>query len=431
MKIQIPYKPRSGQAQLHTELAKHRWAVVVCHRRWGKTVMAINHLLRDAIMCQRERPRFHYISPTYRQAKMISWDYVKEFAGKIPGVKFNETELRCDLPNGARITLLGGDDPSRLRGIYSDGVVMDEVADMPESVFPEVIRPALADRGGYAIFIGTPRGHNAFFDLWQLAQSEDDWYSAMFKASETNILAEEELLAAKGAMTSEQYDQEFECSFIAAVPGAIFGKEIQKIEEKGQVCHVPYNPALRVDTHFDLGVSDATSIWFTQLAGKGAVHVIDFFENRGEGLPFYARILDEKGYLYGTHHAPHDIEVREMGSGKSRREIAYDLGINFRVVPKLPLEDGLHAGKLMIPRCWFDRENCAKGLEALRFYHRKYDERNRTFRTSVTHDWSSHAADAFRYAAIALRDDNRSGTPPQNFAHSSYNPLENNHRASL
>ena len=386
--------------------------------------MAINHLLRDAIMCQRNRPRFHYISPTYRQAKLISWDYVHEFAGKIPGVKFNETELRCDLPNGARITLLGGDDPSRIRGIYSDGVVMDEVADMPESVFPEVIRPALADRGGYAIFIGTPRGHNAFWDLWQLAQSEDGWYRAMYKASETNILAEEELAAARGAMTREQYEQEFECSFIAAVPGAIFGRELQKIEEKGQICHVPYDPGLRVDTHFDLGISDATSIWWTQSAGKGAIHVIDFFEARGEGLPFYARILDGRGYLYGTHHAPHDIEVREMGSGKSRREIAYDLGINFRVVPKLPLEDGLHAAKLMIPRCWFDRENCDKGLEALRFYHRKYDERNRTFRTSVTHDWSSHSADAFRYASIALRDNDRSGPPPQSFANNLYNPLE-------
>ena len=424
MKIAIPYTPRPGQAQLHAELAKHRWAVVVCHRRWGKTVMAINHLLRDAIMCQRSRPRFHYISPTYRQAKMISWDYVHEFAGKIPGVKFNETELRCDLPNGARITLLGGDDPSRLRGIYSDGCALDEIADMPESVFPEVIRPALADRGGYAIFIGTPRGHNAFWDLWRLAQTEKGWYRAMFKASETDILAEEELEAARSAMTQEQYEQEFECSFIAAVPGAIFGKEIQKIEEKGQICHVPYDPGLRVDTHFDLGVSDATSIWFTQSAGKGAIHVIDYFEARGEGLPFYARVLDEKGYLYGTHHAPHDIEVREMGSGKSRREIAYDLGINFRVVPKLPLEDGLHAAKLMISRCWFDRENCDKGLEALRFYHRKYDERNRTFRTSVTHDWSSHAADAFRYASIALRDNDRSGTPPQNFANNAYNPLE-------
>jgi hypothetical protein len=307
---------------------------------------------------------------------------------------------------------------------------MDEVADMPETVFPEVIRPALSDRGAegglppYAIFIGTPRGHNAFFDLWQLAHTEPGWFRKMYKASETSIIDEEELQAARGAMSPEQYDAEFECSFLAAVPGAIFGRELQKIEEKGQICHVPYDAGLRVDTHFDLGVADATSVWFTQSAGKGAIHVIDYFEARGEGLPFYARMLDEKGYLYGTHHAPHDIAVRELGTGKSRREIAYDLGINFRVVPKLPIEDGLHAAKLMIPRCWFDRENCAKGLEALRFYHRKYDERNRTFRTSVTHDWSSHSADAFRYASIALRDNDRGGPPPQNFANNSYNPLE-------
>ena len=263
MQISIPYTPRPLQAQLHKELTSHRWAVVVCHRRWGKTVMAINHLLRDAILCQKQSPRFHYIAPTYRMAKMVSWDYVHQFAGGIPGVKFNETELRCDLPNGSRVSLLGGEDPSRLRGIYSDGVVMDEVADMPESVFPEVIRPALADRGGYAIFIGTPRGHNAFYDLWQMANEEPDWYRSMFKASETDILAVEELAAARGAMTPEQYDQEFECSFIAAVPGAIFGKEIQTLEEKGQITHVPYDAALRVDTHWDLGIGDATSVWFT------------------------------------------------------------------------------------------------------------------------------------------------------------------------
>ena len=424
MQISIPYTPRPLQAQLHKELTSHRWAVVVCHRRWGKTVMAINHLLRDAILCQKQSPRFHYIAPTYRMAKMVSWDYVHQFAGGIPGVKFNETELRCDLPNGSRVSLLGGEDPSRLRGIYSDGVVMDEVADMPESVFPEVIRPALADRGGYAIFIGTPRGHNAFYDLWQMANEEPDWYRSMFKASETDILAVEELAAARGAMTPEQYDQEFECSFIAAVPGAIFGKEIQTLEEKGQITHVPYDAALRVDTHWDLGIGDATSVWFTQSAGRGAIHVIDFFEARSEGLPFYARILDEKGYLYGKHNAPHDIEVREMGTGKSRRETAWDLGINFRVVPKLPLEDGIHAGKMLIPRAWFDKENCKQGLEALRFYHRAYDERNRTYRTSPKHDWSSHAADAWRYAAVGMRDNNHEGKAPQILAHAAYNPLQ-------
>ena len=344
-KITIPYTPRSGQAKLHRDLAKHRWSVVVCHRRWGKTVAAINHLLRDAIMCTKQAPRFHYLAPSFRMAKQVSWDYVHQFAGGIPGVKFNETELRCDLPNGARLTLLGGEDPSRLRGIYSDGIVIDETADIPESVFPEVIRPALADRNGYAIFIGTPRGHNLFYDYWTLARDEPGWYRAMFKASETGILAEEELQAARGAMTPEQYEQEFECSFIAAVPGAIFGKEIQAIEEQGQITHVPHDPALRVDTHWDLGVGDSTSIWFTQSAGRGALHVIDYFEARGEGLPFYAKVLDERNYLYGTHNAPHDIEVRELGSGKSRREPAWDLGINFRVLPKLPLEDGLHAGQ--------------------------------------------------------------------------------------
>ena len=208
------------------------------------------------------------------------------------------------------------------------------------------------------------------------------------------------------------------------MPGAIFGKEIQAIEEQGQITHVPHDPALRVDTHWDLGVGDSTSIWFTQSAGRGALHVIDYFEARGEGLPFYAKVLDERNYLYGTHNAPHDIEVRELGSGKSRRETAWDLGINFRVLPKLPLEDGLHAGKLLIPRAWFDRENCKQGLEALRFYHRKYDERNRTFRTSVVHSWASHAADAWRYCAIAQRESPNNGTPPQRTAHAAYNPLQ-------
>jgi len=162
MNIEIPYTPRPLQAKLHAELSEKRWAVVVMHRRAGKTVMAINHLLRDAILCDRPNPRFFYIAPTYRQAKQISFDYIKQFAGKIPMVRFHETELRCDLPNGARIQLLGSENPASLRGIYADGVVLDEMADMPESLFPEVIRPALSDRKGYAIFIGTPRGHNAF-----------------------------------------------------------------------------------------------------------------------------------------------------------------------------------------------------------------------------------------------------------------------------
>lgn len=423
MHIEIPYSPRPLQQGLHNALSEKRWGVVVCHRRFGKTVMAINHLLRDAILCSNPNPRYAYIAPTYRQAKAVSWDYLKQFAGSIPMVRFHETELRCDLPNGARIQLLGSENPDSLRGIYLDGVCLDEMADMPESLFPEVIRPALSDRKGWALFIGTPRGHNSFFELYSAAESQDDWHTALYKASETGILDEEELDAAKSMMSNDQYSQEYECSWVANVPGAVFGAELEDLHEGGRITSVPYDPSVKVDTFFDLGVGDSTSIWFVQQVGQ-AVHVIDFYENRGEGLPHYVKVLQEKGYVYGDHNAPHDIEVRELSTGRSRRETAYDLGINFRVVPKLPLEDGIHAAKMLLPRCWFDKDLCKPGLEALRHYHRAYNERLRSFRNTPVHDWSSHASDSFRYCAIGLKKNRGMGhRPAQQKAMNDYNPF--------
>jgi len=420
--IKMPYNPRPLQARLHDQMQAKRWGVVVCHRRFGKTVWAINHILRDAFLNTKRAPRYAYMAPTYRQAKNVAWDYLKQFAGPIPGVKFHETELRCDLPNGARISLLGAENPDSLRGIYLDGCVMDEVADMPESVFPQVLRPALSDRGGWCVFVGTPKGHNAFYELYEQAQAEEDWLAAIYKASETGILASDELVAAQRMMSSDQYAQEFECSWNANVPGAIYGKELEASLADGRVANVPYDPAARVDTWWDLGVGDSTAIWFTQSVGR-AIHVIDYYEARGEGLPHYCSILSNRRYLYGTHNAPHDIEVRELGTGKSRREIAYDLGLNFRVVPKLPIEDGIHAAQMLIPRLWFDRELCKHGLEALRQYHRAYNERTRSFRASPVHDWSSHAADAFRYLAVGLREARDSVRPPQREAVMAYDPF--------
>jgi len=394
----------------------------VCHRRFGKTVWAINHILRAALMCEKNNPRLAYMAPTYRQAKNVAWDYIKEYAGKIPGVRFHETELRCDLPTGARISLLGAENPDSLRGIYLDGCVMDEVADMPENVFPEVLRPALSDRKGFCIFLGTPKGHNAFYEKYEEAVANDDWLAAVYKASETGILDQEELDAAKVMMSSDQYAQEFECSWNANVPGAIYGKELEEAQADGRVTNVPYNPASRVDTFWDLGIGDSTSIWFTQNVGR-AVHVIDYYEARGEGLPHYCKVLSSKNYLYGEHNAPHDIEVRELGTGKSRREIAWDLGLNFRVVPKLPIEDGIHAAQMLIPRLYFDREKCKHGLECLRQYHRAYNERTRSFRATPVHDFSSHAADAFRYLAVGLREEGRGVKAPQRQAVMDYDPF--------
>lgn len=423
MKIEIPYTPRPLQAKIHDALDKNRWAVVVCHRRFGKTVMAINHLLRHAVLCEKPNPRVSYIAPTFTQAKRIAFDYLKVFAEKIPMVRFHETELRCDLPNGGRIQLLGAENPSSLRGIYLDYCVLDESADMPESLFPEVIRPALADRKGGALFIGTPRGQNSFYELYENAKGTEGWYTATFKASETNIVDDEELNASKLMMSSDQYAQEFECSWVANVAGSVYGKALTECMEEGRITKVPYDKSHKVDTFWDLGIGDSTAIIFAQKVGR-AIHIIDYYEARGEGLDFYVKILQDKNYLYGEHYAPHDIDVRELGTGKSRRETAWDLGINFRVVPKLPIEDGIHASQMLLKRVWFDKENCKPLLEALRQYHRAYNERLRTFRKTPVHDWSSHAADAFRYLSTGIKENNAwKEQAPQKVAQSTYDPF--------
>ena len=210
--IVIPYKPRALQKILHGQIDKHRFSVIVLHRRAGKTVMAINHMLRAALTNKLLNPRYAFISPYRLQGKATAWDYIKQFAGKIPGTKFNESELRCDLANGARITILGAENDQAIRGISLDGCVFDETQSIKPTIFPEVIRPALADRKGWCVFIGTPKGRNNFYQLYQSAIKNPKWYACTYKASETDILDEEELQAAKDVMSKDLYEQEFECS---------------------------------------------------------------------------------------------------------------------------------------------------------------------------------------------------------------------------
>lgn len=427
--IEIPYTPRPLQLELHKMLDEYRFNVLVMHRRFGKTVCVINHLLRAAIMNKQKNPRYAYISPSYRQSKSIAWDYLKTFAAKITGTKYHETELRCDLPNGARITLLGSENPSSLRGIYLDGCAIDEVAQCPDNIFPEVIRPALSDRKGFCTFIGTPQGtQNYFYELWDAAAATEGWNRCMYKASETNLIDDEELAAARATMSEDQYNQEFETSWVANVPGSIYGKEIQALDDKDQITEVPHDPALKVSTFWDIGVHDYTSILFAQVSRGGQVRIIDHVEARGEGLPYYARILQEKadedGYFYAHHYGPHDLAVTEMGTGKTRIEAAQELGIRFRIVPRLPIEDGIHALKMLLPRCFFDRTKLRRALESLRHYHRKYDEKTRTFRSKPHHDFSSHTCDAARYLATALNENYDNKPAPQKFAEMDYNPFE-------
>jgi hypothetical protein len=396
-KVIIPYRPRPLQKQLHKSLK--RFNVIVCHRRFGKTVFAINEAIRQAFKVEDHAPRIAYIAPLYKQAKAVAWDYLKHFCQPIPGRTFNEAELRVDLPNGARIQLFGGDSPDSLRGIYLDLVILDEYAQMSPRLWSEIIRPTLSDRKGKAIFIGTPRGHNQFYELYREAVADDDWLVETHKASETGIVDDLELASARKTMTEAEYLQEYECSWQAAIRGAYYGNLITDAEEQGRICSVPYDDTLPVETWWDLGVGDSTSIWFAQRAGM-EIRLIDYYEMTGEGLPHYARILQNKGYIYGRHVAPHDIKVRELGSGKSRKEIGRELGIDFTVAPRQSVEDGIQAVRALLPKAWFDAERCQQGLEALRQYRSEYDDRLRTFKPRPLHDWTSHAADAMRYGAL-------------------------------
>jgi phage terminase large subunit len=202
VEVVIPYSPRPLQLAIHEALDAHRFGVVVCHRRFGKTVMAINHLIRAALTCEKERGRFAYVGPTYRQAKAIAWDYLKHYSRPVPGSDFNESELRVDFPNGSQVRLYGADNPDALRGIYLDGVVPDEFGLMQGKVWSEVLRPALTDRKGWAVFIGTPNGKNAFWELRDFAAADPAWYLAEYKASETEILPADELDLARSTMSA-------------------------------------------------------------------------------------------------------------------------------------------------------------------------------------------------------------------------------------
>lgn len=404
--LESPYEVRAQFLPLHAR--QTRWFIGVAHRRAGKTVADINELVIGATKCQLANPRFAYVAPQLNQAKDIAWTYLKEYTAFL-SPKINESELWVELPGGARIRIYGADNPDRLRGIYLDGVVLDEFGDMDPTIWSQVIRPALSDRKGWAAFIGTPKGKNTFYKLWVEAEDNPDWTRLMLKASETGLLDQKELADARKMMSDDEYAQEYECSFDAAVRGAYYAKEINEAEQADRLTSIPYDPRLQVHTAWDLGVADSTCIWFFQTVGR-ETRVIDVLKGEGVGLDWYVRRLQERNYLFGKHYLPHDVEVRELGTGKSRKEVLAGLGINATVCPNIPIADGIQAVRMLLPTTWFDKVKCKEGIEALRMYRREYDDKRQEFRTNPLHDWTSHYADAFRYFAVAHREAAKAST---------------------
>ena len=400
-RIIIPYKPRDVFKPFHNR--KERFAAGVAHRRCGKTVSVINEMIRRAVTSPKDNYRAAYIAPYLKQGKDIAWEYLKRYARPVLARDPQESELWVELLNGARIRIYGADNAESLRGGYLDDVSLDEYGDMNPLVWPSIIRPMLADRRGTATFIGTPKGRNGFWEIYQQAQRDPEWFTFFLPASGTGIIDPQELAAARQTMTPEQYAQEFECSFDAAIVGAYYGKELADAEQQKRICEVPYEKALPVHTAWDLGIGDSTAIWFFQIAG-GELRFIDWYENHGQALSHYASVLAAKGYAYGTDWVPHDAKVKELGTGRTRVETLIGLGRNPRVIPMHGLMDGINAVRVTLPRCWFDDVKCRGGIEALKQYQTEFDEKTRAFKNTPRHDWTSHTADAMRYAAMAWRE---------------------------
>ncbi len=410
-RIYTGYHPRTQQELLHSNLK--RFNVLVCHRRFGKTVFAVNELIDQAVRCEKRNPQYAYIAPTYGQAKRVVWNFFLDHTKNFPGREKNEQDLKIIIPRfdrGDKITimLLGAENPGTIKGLYLDGVILDEFAEMYPMVWGEVVRPMLADRHGWAIFIGTPKGYNHFYDTLNNSYKDPaNWFSKVYKASETGILAQSELDGAKLTMSEEEYEQEFECSFGAALAGAYYVKQMQRAEQEKRIITVPYDRAVGVSTYWDLGMSDTTAIWFVQQCGK-EYHVIDHVEDSGQGLERYVKEIKSKDYVYDEHVLPHDAMVRELGPGISRFDSLKALGLqNLRVLerPKAnSLLDEVHACRVILDKCWFEAVKCRRGLDALRAYTKKWDEKNQIYSSSPLRNWATHSADAFRTFATGVRD---------------------------
>jgi hypothetical protein len=370
-------------------------------------------LLKTAVSCGHNAPIVAYVAPTYSQAKRVAWGYVRQFTdplAKLGRAKYWDTELKCEIDRGrdrATIYLLGAENPDAIRGMYLDGCVLDEYANMDPRIWGEIVRPALSDRKGWVVWIGTPAGHNHLYDIYTEAREKMErgrgWYAALLKASETGVLDEEELLDARETMTAAQYNQEYEVDFLAALEGAYYAELMAAATREGRVTAVPYQTAGEVYTAWDLGMDDYTAIWFAQLVG-GEIHLIDYYEAQGEGLEHYVGVVKSKGYNYAGHLLPHDVMVQEMSTGRTRLETLATMGLAGTVVPKLRIEDGINAVRNILSRCWFDARKCFFGIECLRQYSRVKHRQTLQFLPKAKHDKFSHGADAFRTLATGLPD---------------------------
>lgn len=424
--VDIPYhfKLRDYQIPFWLKIQDEpvKRAVTVWHRRSGKDKTMLNAVL---IQMLRRVGVYYYVFPEFNQGRKALWDNIDSQGFKtmnhIPieiRKRTDQQQMHIEIANGSILQVIGASDIDRIVGTNPVGIVFSEYSLMSPAVVGYLM-PIVAENNGFMWFNFTPRGDNHARVLWEQALRDSEWFSQMVTIDDSKAISEEELEKIKKQYLDlygdyKLFNQEFMCSFDEAVMGSYYGDLLKQAEIQGRIGEsVPYRPELPVNTYWDLGIGDATSIWFAQFDGS-KVNIVDYLESNNKGLDYYVKELQNKSYVYGDHYAPHDIKIREYGSGLSRIETARGLGINFKITPKLSIEDGINAARILLARSYFDSNEAVKlGLSCLKNYHRKYNEETRVYDNKPLHDWSSNGADAFRYLAVAAKKQSVEGGVPR------------------
>jgi phage terminase large subunit len=393
----------------------YKRVIAIMPRRAGKDVTAFNLCIRA---CIRKPCVIYYIFPTYAQAKKVIWDSVTNSGERILDYipdslvdSKNGQEMKIRFKNGSLLQLVGSDNYDSLMGTNPQGVVFSEYALQDPRAY-QFIRPILAANDGWALFISTPRGKNSLYELYQIALNSKNWFAMKLTLDDTQHIpqAEIERERAEGVMSEDLIQQEYYTSFDMGVEGAYYAKYMDKMRVDGRIGDVPWEPGFKVNTAWDLGVRDSTTIIFFQSIGT-TIRIIDCYENSKEGLDHYAKVLSSKPYVYGKHIAPHDIAVKELGSGMTRLEKARQLGVKFVVADNISIVDGIEAVRSTLNKIWIDQK-CVSLIKALENYRQEYDVKNRVYKSNPLHNFASHFADSIRYMCVSLPK-TRDGLSPE------------------
>lgn len=401
------FQPREYQLPVLDALenAGYKKLFLLWHRRSGKDVVAFNAMIRAAI---RKVGVYFYCLPTYSHARKVIWDGIlsngMKFLDFIPPELIagkNGQEMKITLVNGSLIQLVGSDTASQsLVGTNPQGVVFSEWALAEPSAY-QFIRPALVYNQGWMIAVTTPRGRNHAFEMHEIAKESSDWFVSVKTVLDTGVISMDEINNERKTMSEDLIQQEYFVSYAAGVEGSYYCRYLDKARLNGQIGIVPWEPSFKCWSAWDLGVHDKTVILVWQQVGA-IIRVIDYIEGCDKGLDYYSKLIKDKPYTWGGHFAPHDIKVRELSTGLSRLELARRLGINFTVLPNIPIEDGIELARVSFSKLYIDEQHCKPLIAALESYRREWDDKRKVYKDNPLHDQFSHAADAFRYMCMSL-----------------------------